>query len=56
MPSKSERQRKFMAAACNNPDFAKKVGIDQKVACDFLKLIKKKRKLSRNTYLKTFYQ
>ena len=37
MPSKSEKQRKFMAAACNNPDFAKKVGIDQDVACDFFK-------------------
>lgn len=35
MPSKSEKQKKFMAAACNNSDFAKKVGFDQKVACEF---------------------
>lgn len=35
MPSVSEKQKRFMAAACNNAEFAKKVGIDQKVACDF---------------------
>lgn len=44
MPSKSERQRKFMAAACNNPDFAKKVGIDQNVACDFFKADQEEKK------------
>ncbi len=26
-----------MAAACNNKDFADKVGMDRKVACDFFK-------------------
>jgi hypothetical protein len=27
MPSKSAKQRRFMAAAANNPDFAKRAGI-----------------------------
>lgn len=35
MPSKSDKQRKFMAAAANNPKFAKKVGIKQSVAKEF---------------------
>jgi hypothetical protein len=32
MPSKSKKQRKFMAAAANNPKFAKKAKIPQSVA------------------------
>jgi hypothetical protein len=35
MPSTSKQQRKFMAAAANNPGFAKKAGISQSVAQDF---------------------
>lgn len=35
MPSKSKKQRRFMAAAANNPKFAKKVGIKQSVAREF---------------------
>jgi len=35
MPSKSKRQAKFMAAAANNPKFAKKVGIKRGVAREF---------------------
>lgn len=35
MPSKSEKQKKFMAAAAHNPKFAKKAGIPQKVAKEF---------------------
>jgi hypothetical protein len=35
MPSKSKKQKKFMAAAAHNPAFAKKVGIDMKVAKEF---------------------
>lgn len=35
MPSKSEKQRKFMAAASHDPSFAKKVGIPTKVAKEF---------------------
>ena len=35
MPSKTLKQRNFMAAAAHNPTFAKKVGISQKVAKEF---------------------
>lgn len=37
MPSTTDKQAHFMAAACNNKDFADKVGMDQKVACEFFK-------------------
>ncbi len=33
--SKSEKQARFMAAAAHNPEFAKKVGMDQNVAKEF---------------------
>jgi hypothetical protein len=32
MPSKSKKQRKFMAAAANSPKFAKEAGVPQSVA------------------------
>ena len=35
MPSKSKKQRRFMAAAAHNPQFAKKAGIKQSVAKEF---------------------
>ena len=35
MPSTSAKQKKFMAAAAHNPDFAKKAGIKQSVAKEF---------------------
>lgn len=35
MPSKSEKQARFMAAAAHNPKFAKKAGIATKVAKEF---------------------
>jgi len=35
MPSKTKKQKKFMAAAAHNPAFAKKAGISQKVAKEF---------------------
>lgn len=35
MPSKSAKQRKFMAAAANNPSFAKKAKIPVSVAKEF---------------------
>lgn len=35
MPSKSDKQKRFMAAAANNPKFAKKAGIKQSVAKEF---------------------
>lgn len=37
MPSKSEKQRRFMLAAANNPEFAKRAGIPQKVAKEFVR-------------------
>ena len=44
MPSTSKQQRKFMAAAANNPGFAKKAGISQSVAGDFHSADKRKKK------------
>ena len=35
MPSHSELQKRFMAAAAHNPKFAKKAGIPQSVAREF---------------------
>ena len=35
MPSKSEKQRRFMAAAAHDPKFAKEAGISQTVAREF---------------------
>ncbi len=35
MPSTSEKQRRLMAAAAHNPEFAKKVGIPEAVAKEF---------------------
>jgi DNA-binding cell septation regulator SpoVG len=35
MPSKSEKQKRFMAAAAHNPSFAKRAGIKQSVAKEF---------------------
>ena len=35
MPSKSPAQARLMAAAANNPKFAKKAGVPQKVAREF---------------------
>jgi len=35
VPSKSEKQKRLMAAVANNPGFAKKVGIPQSVGKEF---------------------
>jgi len=35
MPSHSDKQRRFMAAAAHNPKFAKKAGIPVKVAKEY---------------------
>ena len=35
MPSVNEKQRRFMAAAAHNPEFAKKAGIPQSVAQEY---------------------
>jgi hypothetical protein len=50
MPVKSEKQRRFMAAVANNPEFAKKVGVPTKVGKEFMKTTKKykeKKKIQR---------
>jgi hypothetical protein len=42
MPSKSKKQKRFMAAACNNPQFANKSGIKRSMACEFYQSDKRK--------------
>ena len=37
MPSKSQKQNRFMHAAAKNPKMAKRMGVPQKVAKDFVK-------------------
>jgi hypothetical protein len=43
MPSKSPKQARTMKAAAHDPRFAKKVGIPQKVAKEFVKADRGKR-------------
>jgi len=43
MPSSSEKQRRFMAAAAHNKAFAKKAGIPQSVAKEYNQADKAKR-------------
>lgn len=50
MPSKTEKQRRTMAAAAHDPTFAKKVGIPQEVAKDFNKADTDKRKKKKAWY------
>lgn len=47
MPSKSEKQAKFMRAVANNPKFAKKAGVSQKVGKEFEKMDKKMKKYAK---------
>jgi hypothetical protein len=42
MPSKSPAQKRLMAAAAHDKDFAKKAGVPQKVAKEFNKADQKK--------------
>jgi len=44
MPTKSKKQAKFMKAAANNPQFAKKAGIKPGVAKEFVAADKAKPK------------
>lgn len=44
MPSKSPKQRRFMQAAAHNPAFAKKAGIPQSVAREFVRADKRRAK------------
>ena len=43
MPSKSKKQKRTMAAAAHDPEFARKVGVPQSVAKEFNKADKGKR-------------
>jgi hypothetical protein len=47
MPAKSKKQFRFMKAAENNPEFAKKVGIDPEVAAEFTKGNKGKKRFAK---------
>ncbi len=47
MPSKTKKQRRFMAAACKNPEFARRAGISRKVACEFHRADVKKSRRTR---------
>jgi hypothetical protein len=47
MPAKSKQQFKFMKAVENNPEFAKKVGIDPEVAAEFTKGNKGKKRFAK---------
>jgi hypothetical protein len=49
MPAKSAKQYKFMAAAAHNPSFAKRVGISQSVASEF---VHKTPKEKRSAFMK----
>jgi hypothetical protein len=44
MPSKTPKQKSFMAAVANNPKFAKKVGVAPKVGKEFAMKDKKTKK------------
>jgi hypothetical protein len=44
MPIKSKKQKRFMQAVEHSPEFAKKVGMKQSVAREFLHPKKKKKK------------
>jgi len=44
MPSKSKKQARTMQAACKSASFRKKVKIPRKVACEFFRADKAKKK------------
>lgn len=47
MPSKSEKQHRFMEAAAHNPEFAAKAGIPVSVAKEFVSADKHKEAMDR---------
>jgi hypothetical protein len=47
MPTKSEKQERFMQAVANNPKFAKKVGVSQSVGREFTKSGGSMKKMSK---------
>jgi hypothetical protein len=48
VPSKTEKQKRTMAAAAHDPAFAKKMGIPQSVAREFFEADHKKRKAKKS--------
>ena len=46
MPSKTEKQHKFMEAVAHNKEFAEKAGVPQKVGKEFAKADEKKESMS----------
>lgn len=48
MPAKSERQRRFMAKAANDAEFARRNGISQEVAREYMEAGKRRRKRQRS--------
>lgn len=49
MPSKSLKQARTMRAAAHDPKFAKKVGIPQSVAKDFVRADEMKKKMGKGS-------
>lgn len=49
MPSKSKKQARTMKGAANNPAFANKMGIPQKVAREFVAADKRKAKKGKKS-------
>ena len=47
MPSKSGKQRRFMAAAAHNPEFAREAGISVAVAKEFNQADKRKAAMAK---------
>lgn len=55
MPSVSDKQARFFAAAAHDPEFAKRVGVSQKVAREFNQADAKSGRLSRAERRKRSY-
>lgn len=58
MPSKSDRQHRFMEAVAHSPEFAKKSGVPQSVGKEFAKADDKAgitKKRSRSDRIKAMY-
>ena len=49
MPSKSAKQKRTMQAAAHSPEFAKKVGIPQKVAKEYNRADQAKKPVKRGS-------
>jgi hypothetical protein len=47
MPSKSNKQARFMAMLANNPEMAREEGVPMKVAKDYVKADKKSGRLKK---------